>query len=290
MQILNEIYIKTPHNKIELMRCGVYMIKNLINSKIYVGSTCNNFLSRLRKHSLDLQHNTHYNKHLQRAWHKYKNCNFIFEILEICNPKKEIILNREQYYIDILNPKYNICKIAKSCKGRKMSQHNKDVIRKRMSGKNNYSYDFTKYIFYHPIKGIKIKTQREFYNYSKCNYSNINQMVHNEKTISTKKWVCFGKSNNNFDFSKENLKFLYNNILKYQKIRKTRYNRNIFYFFNKDTGDEFNGTRYEFAEKYNLKLKSIRKITTQKDMPNSRNSLYGWDCINRYKTKEYGEK
>lgn len=282
--------INTKHLKLELKQSGVYCIKNTANNKFYIGSTCNSFQSRLRNHSLNLERNTHCNKYLQKSWRKYGKNNFTFIILEACEPKKKIVLNREQYYIDILFPKYNICKIAKSCKGRKMSKHNKELVRKRMSGKNNHSYDFTKYIFYHPEKGIKIKTQREFYNYSGCNYSNINQMVHNGKTISTKNWVCFGKNNNNFDFNKENLKFLYKSILKYRKIKKTRYNRCTFHFFNKKTGDKFNGTRYEFSEKYNLKLKSVRKITTQKSMPNSRNSLYGWDCTNRYKTSAIGDK
>jgi group I intron endonuclease len=42
--------------------------------------------------------------------------NFTLEILEYCNPEDLII--REQYYINTINPKYNICKIAGSSYGR----------------------------------------------------------------------------------------------------------------------------------------------------------------------------
>jgi len=284
MKTLNEIYsIKTPHNKKELKKCGVYMIKNLINDKIYIGSTCINFYSRIYNHILNLNKNIHGNIHLQRAWNKYGNNNFIFEILENCTFDKKSILKMEQNYLDTLHPEYNICRIAKSVKGRKMSDANKELLRERMLGKNNYSYDFTKYIFYHLKYGLQIKTQREFYNYSKCNYSNINQMVHDGKTISTKGWFCFGIYNDKFDTSENNLKNLYSKKVKYQKNKQIRYNREIFHFINDTTGEIFNGTRYEFSEKYNLKLKSVRKITTQRGLINSRNSLYGWDCTNRYK-------
>jgi hypothetical protein len=44
---------------------------------------------------------------------------FNLEILEYCS-KKDLI-NREQYYIDLLKPKYNICKTAGSMLGFKHS-------------------------------------------------------------------------------------------------------------------------------------------------------------------------
>jgi len=38
--------------------------------------------------------------------------NFKLEILEYCEADRLIILEREQYYIDLLKPEYNILKIA----------------------------------------------------------------------------------------------------------------------------------------------------------------------------------
>ena len=43
--------------------------------------------------------------------------NFTLEILEYCGPSE--LLKREQYYLDILNPEYNILKTAGSRLGAK---------------------------------------------------------------------------------------------------------------------------------------------------------------------------
>lgn len=60
---------------------GIYQIRNIINNKIYVGSTvC--FKNRWAVHLFLLDRNKHGNSHLQSAWNKYGKDNFIFEILE----------------------------------------------------------------------------------------------------------------------------------------------------------------------------------------------------------------
>lgn len=51
---------------------------------------------------------------------KYGYSNFSVEILEYCDPSEAIL--REQYYIDLLNPEYNILKIAGSLLGFKHSE------------------------------------------------------------------------------------------------------------------------------------------------------------------------
>ena len=40
---------------------------------------------------------------------------FMLEILEYCDP--DMVIEREQYYIDTLKPEYNILKTAGSLKG-----------------------------------------------------------------------------------------------------------------------------------------------------------------------------
>lgn len=69
-------------------KTGIYIIKNLVNSKIYVGSTKIAFHTRKTKHLNSLRNNTHYNEHLQNAWNKYGEENFVFEILIICLPNE----------------------------------------------------------------------------------------------------------------------------------------------------------------------------------------------------------
>jgi hypothetical protein len=58
------------------------------------------------------------NRPIDRALLKYGFSNFSLEILEHCK-KKEILLEREQYYLDNLKPEYNIAEIAGSTLGYK---------------------------------------------------------------------------------------------------------------------------------------------------------------------------
>jgi group I intron endonuclease len=56
---------------------------------------------------------------------RYGHNNFSLEILEYCN--KEELINREQYYLDILKPEYNVLKQAYSLLGFK---HKPETIEK----------------------------------------------------------------------------------------------------------------------------------------------------------------
>jgi group I intron endonuclease len=113
-------------------KTGVYKITNLKNNKIYIGSstsTKDGFKDRIKTHIRLLDRGEHYNKHLQSAWVKYGSQMFKFEILEELTGKLKI-LEREQYYIDVLdatNPKigYNKAKIAGSILGYKHTEASK---------------------------------------------------------------------------------------------------------------------------------------------------------------------
>ena len=58
---------------------------------------------------------------IYRAILKYGYSNFSLDILEYCEPN--LLIKREQYYIDLLNPEYNI-KVASSKIGFKHSEDN----------------------------------------------------------------------------------------------------------------------------------------------------------------------
>lgn len=80
--------------------CGVYKITNVINGMFYIGSS-NNIEYRWKCHIRDLKNNRHVNSHLQNAWNKYGEKNFVFSILEECD---ECVLRElEQKYIDDTN-------------------------------------------------------------------------------------------------------------------------------------------------------------------------------------------
>ena len=108
---------------------GIY--KLTINNKFYIGSA-KNIGIRLSKHLLDLERNLHHSIYLQRTWNKYQNINI--EIIEICDN----IIEREQYYIDTLQPHFNLCKNATNCNGIKRSENHKNKISEHH--KNNKEY------------------------------------------------------------------------------------------------------------------------------------------------------
>lgn len=80
-----------------LQEKGIYMIKNLVNNKVYIGSTERSFLSRWKKHFRMLKRGYHYNNHLQLSWNKYSEDNFEFSIIEVTNID---ILIKEKDYIE----------------------------------------------------------------------------------------------------------------------------------------------------------------------------------------------
>ena len=77
---------------------GIYRIVNLVNGKAYIGQTKEKFQRRYWLHRWELRKGKHDNKHLQRAWDKYGEENFVFEIVEVL-PLEEID-DREKYWID----------------------------------------------------------------------------------------------------------------------------------------------------------------------------------------------
>ena len=62
---------------------------------------------------------------ISKALIKYGYSNFILEIIEFC--KSSEVISREQYYINLLKPKYNILKVAGSTLGHK---HTKESLKK----------------------------------------------------------------------------------------------------------------------------------------------------------------
>jgi len=116
---------------------GIYKITNIINGKFYLGSS-NDCHQRWIEHLSDLRRNKHHSIHLQRAWNKYGEKNFIHEIIEVVN-NVEDILNREQYWLDKLQPfhrdnGYNICSVAGKTIGFKHSDKTKKLLSDKGKG------------------------------------------------------------------------------------------------------------------------------------------------------------
>lgn len=76
---------------------GVYQILCVPTGKIYIGSTVN-LRARWDMHRWRLRRGNHVNLHLQQAWDKYGEANFVFSVLEFV--KKSDLLSTEQVWID----------------------------------------------------------------------------------------------------------------------------------------------------------------------------------------------
>lgn len=60
----------------------IYIIRNVVNEKFYVGSTINQ-RERFRTHRSKLRRNAHHCAHLQAAWNKYGEDCFKFEVISV---------------------------------------------------------------------------------------------------------------------------------------------------------------------------------------------------------------
>jgi group I intron endonuclease len=114
------------------MNSGVYIIKNNVTGKVYVGSS-QNLSERWYKHRQLLRRGCHTSIKLQRSWNKYGEFAFSFEVMLYCAP--EDCLRNEQTLLDAfdaVDSGYNIAKEAGApMRGRKHTEETK----KQMSNK-----------------------------------------------------------------------------------------------------------------------------------------------------------
>lgn len=102
---------------------GIYSIKHIPSGKQYVGSA-KSVKKRWRLHKSDLNLGRHVNRKLQGAWAKYGESEFEFSVIERIY-RCEDLVPREQHWMDLLDPWYNIAKIAGSQLGLRHSDESK---------------------------------------------------------------------------------------------------------------------------------------------------------------------
>ncbi len=87
----------------------IYLIKNNINNKLYVGQTRQGYITRFRQHIKLLKSNE--SQAIHKAIKKYGKSNFFVELIETCNSLDELN-EREEFWIkhyDSYHYGYNLC-------------------------------------------------------------------------------------------------------------------------------------------------------------------------------------
>ena len=134
--------------------CGVYKITNLVNNKIYIGSS-SNLEQRLWCHRANLRHNKHHNPHLQNSWNKYGEDNFDYCILEVCDEKYQY--EREQYYIDTYHPEYNIAEVVELPSYSEESRKKHSDTKKKMYAEGKLTPNGRKKIYMYNLDGSFVR-------------------------------------------------------------------------------------------------------------------------------------
>lgn len=129
-------FIGIKDSKIDILlsikiKAGIYMFFNLVNGNTYIGSSVK-LDSRFRVHLSGIGT---VNLPLYNALNKYGLNNFVFLVLQYCDPRKETCLGLEQNFLELYKPKYNILKLAGSSQGFKHSPETIVKLKKSHAGK-----------------------------------------------------------------------------------------------------------------------------------------------------------
>lgn len=180
--------------------CGIYKITNLINNKCYVGSSkcvqarfCEHFTREPKKYPRKL---------FYKEVVFYGKENFKCEVLEEC--KENELIEREQYYYDLLQPEYNVVRpthcnflneevrrlARESCakpssRLKARAAHNTEEYKKKAREINRYK--FRPVLMYNDVFELKFECMRDCAKWLDANTSYIGK----NKTSKVKD-VCDG--------------------------------------------------------------------------------------------------
>lgn len=108
---------------------GIYKIQSKLKpERCYVGGS-KKLQRRIWRHRTELMCNKHYNIKLQRHVNKYGFDDLSFEVLEKFEfVSKEHLLKREQYYLDLIKPCFNVLITAGSPEGITLSKETRKKL------------------------------------------------------------------------------------------------------------------------------------------------------------------
>ena len=197
----------------DLSKHGVYQIINTINGHFYIGSTVRNFKERFKEHCRYYERYTqgsHPKWHviLWSAYDKYNIKNFKVNILEFLETKsEEEILAREEFYINLLNPQYNISRTPTSGGspnlGRKFSEEWKQHIAEKSK------------LYKHSEETLKVVTENNKANAVKLEFRKENEILN---------FNSWAEAANYFHILSANLQTIYTKKGQYKEYIITKFN------------------------------------------------------------------
>lgn len=134
-------YSNAGTHKVDILKenrekTGVYRWTHVKSGKNYVGSAID--LSRRLKNYYNISYlEREINKNnsiIYKGLLKYGYSSFKLDILEYCEPT--VLIEKEQYYLDLLKPEYNLLKFAGSVTGLKHTEASIELIRTSKWGRN----------------------------------------------------------------------------------------------------------------------------------------------------------
>lgn len=141
-------------------KAGIYLFTNNLNKKQYIGHSKDLYRRMLEYYSPNNKYKRlKINSIILNAFNKYSNFSFSLKILEIINIInlnndniiiRNKLIEREQYFIDLIKPEYNILKIAGRNLGirlsnqvrLKISQSKKGIVSHRKGEKHTKETKF----------------------------------------------------------------------------------------------------------------------------------------------------
>ena len=154
------------------LQAGVYIFRNKVNNKCYVGSSVHLY-TRIADYYYNNDSHGKISILISRALAKYNHSNFKLLAFLVSSTDSEFILFMEQLVIDILQPEYNILQIAGSPFGFKHSLESKEKIRqialkRGWKGEAHPSFNTGKPVYLIEVTPIGLKLAATFPNIGRC--------------------------------------------------------------------------------------------------------------------------
>jgi len=195
----------------------IYKIYNLKTGGCYIGQTIQPPKNRFLRHKRELNNQQHPNIILQRAWNKYGESCFIFEVIKTCKSKNE--LDSEEFNLILKFGNYNIKKENTSSRSPccPLNRSNRSRLPRSKETKDKIS-----------------RAKKEFF----AN-GGVGSMKNKKHSIESKQKMS--------DSTKEILRDYKNH---------PRYDTTLWIFINESTKEQYVSTKKEFIDYINPKTKN----------------------------------